>query len=334
MIDRAPFVRPSSLPALEICPGRADMEARACALVPTLADWSSPVAMQGTMGHAVIAQTLALIYHGPTRKDQVEALATMAGSMERLEPWTRDAVRRCVAYAVALIDQAERDGLEVVVQIEIHLSGKGVNIGRGGTADLVLLLREKLTKRIVRVIVVDWKLGFLDQGDAADHLQLAAYTVMAWDKYAPTDGADVHLGQGRRRDFTAGRYQEGHIEGARLRCRKVVAGAMVENPAIVPHIDACRYCKAFTFCRAARSVVRQACDGHDLFGTIDPAALPLVRRFADAAADIAALWRQTSPKADAPTDPRLFGDSNEERAELAEVAGHCRRVVKAARSAA
>ncbi|MFM2089549.1 MAG: hypothetical protein RLZZ127_38 [Planctomycetota bacterium] len=310
------------------------MEARACMVLPGLADWSSPVAMQGTWGHAVIAQTLALIYHSPTRQDQGEALAKMAGALERLEPWTRDAVRRCVAYAVALIDQAEASGVEVVVQIEIHLSGKGIDIGRGGTADLVLLLREPLTRRVLRVVVIDWKLGYLDQGEAADHLQLAAYTVMAWDKYAPTDSADVHLGQGRRRDFTAGRYLPAVIEGARARCRAVVAGALVEDPAINPSIDACRYCKSLTFCRAARARVHEAIEQADMFGTIDPQGLALARRLADAAADIAALWRQHPPTGQVQADPRLFGDSNEDRAQLAADAAEARRMVKSVRGAA
>jgi hypothetical protein len=64
MIDRRNFVRPSSLPALEICPGRALMEARAVDACPTIANIKHPQAEQGTIGHAIVAQTLSLIYHG------------------------------------------------------------------------------------------------------------------------------------------------------------------------------------------------------------------------------------------------------------------------------
>jgi hypothetical protein len=299
MIDRAPFIRPSSLGPIELCPGRPLMEARAVAEAPAIEHMDRPAAQQGTMGHAVVAQTLALTYHQPggwTVPD--DALAQMAHGMQRLEPWTRDAVRRCVAYAVALVDEASQGEYDIAVQIEMHLSGQGIDIARGGTADLVLVCRDPVTGRIRWVIVADWKLGWLDQGHAADHLQLGAYATMAADKYRPDLGTTVHLAQGRRQEFSSAHYQPADIDAVRRRIRAAVAGAWAEAPELRPSIDACRYCKALTLCRPAREHIMTAIERAALFGAATPEdrvalaeAAAMARRFADDARDLAKQWQ-------------------------------------------
>lgn len=297
MIDRAPFVRPSSLDALENCPGRALMEARAIAQCPSIDHVRRPAADQGTRGHAVIAQTLALIYHGPDGWGHpADALAIMAPAMEALEPWTRDAVRRCVAYAVALVDQAIQGELDISVQVEMHLSGKGIDIGRGGTADLILVCRVPGYSEVAWVIVADWKLGYLEQEHAADHLQLAAYAVMAWDKYQPKR-VTVHLGQGRRQEFTSANYDAQAIQGARDRIKSAVHEANADSPELRPCIDACRYCKSILFCKPLRERIMDAADSLALFGA-DPKDriklaedAALARRFAEDARELAKAWQ-------------------------------------------
>jgi len=295
--DRADFIRPSSMGAIELCNGRPLMEWRAITLVPALERMNRPAAEQGTMGHAVTAQTLSLTYQQPggwTMPD--DALGQMARAMDKLEAWTRDAVRRCVAYAVALVDQAMQDEFEVTIQIEMHLSGQGIGIARGGTADLVLLCRDLENGRIRRVIVADWKLGWLDQGHAADHLQLAAYAVMAWDKYQPDQGVTVHLAQGRRQEFSSAHYTASAIEAVRQRILAAVAAAWTDEPEIRPDIDACRYCKALLFCRTAREHIMHAADQLALFGesVTDRVQLAkdaaMARRFAEDAREVAKLW--------------------------------------------
>ena len=262
MIDRLPYVRPSSLSALELCPGRALMEARAIALVPVLADLESAPARQGTLGHAMAAQFLAFIYHSPAgKRDPAECLARLDYAMHDLEPWTKDATRRCVAYVVAVMDREEARGVHPVLQIEMHLSGKGIAIGRGGTADIVIIAGDL-------VVVIDFKLGFLDQGHAADHLQLGAYACMAWDKYAPRT-LEIHLAQGRLRDFTCATFNERAIEATRLRCKRVVRDAVADLPELKSAIDACRYCKSLVICTTTRKRIMDASHSLALFGA-DP----------------------------------------------------------------
>ncbi len=247
MQNLADYIRPSSMAAIEICPGRARMEAAAVAQTPALEQISRPAAEQGTLGHSVVAKLLALTYQGPDGwQEPAVALAQIANLEAGLESWAADGVRRCFAYAVALVDRERKanGGMTPIIVIERHLVGDGVLIVRGGTADLILISTG-------RIVVVDWKLGFLDQGHAADHLQLATYAVMARDKYGPKN-IEVHLAQGRRQEFSSALYSQNDIEAARDRVRVAVAGAKAAHPPLRRDIDACRYCRALTACRQVR----------------------------------------------------------------------------------
>lgn len=303
MISRADYIRPSSLDALELCPGRALMEARAIDAVPAIAHLSRPIAEQGTMGHAVIAQTLALTYQQPggwTLAD--DALAQMAGTMQRLAEWTRDGVRRCVAYAVSLVDQAMQEGYRITIQIEMKLSGHAVGIPRGGTADIVILCRNQDDDIIRWVIVDDHKLGFLDQGEAADHLQLGTYAVMAFTKYKPERGVTVHLAQGRRQEFSSAHYRPEDITAIRPRITRVVRLCWADEPPLSPCIQACRYCKSITHCRAVRERIMHAAEELALFGdeNVDRIKMAedaaLAKRFAE---EVKALQKQWQDEAQA-----------------------------------
>jgi hypothetical protein len=286
MIDCRPFIRPSSLPALALCPGRALMEARACAQAPWLEAMQSDAAREGTLAHEAIAQVLLCCWQEKMPADL--ALDRCGALLARLSPWAKQAARTCVAYALALRERLEREsGGPVTSQVERHLGGDGIGIRRGGTADLVLIGGN-------RVVVVDWKCGFLDQGNATTHRQLHAYAVMAWDRYRQPLGirsVDIHLAQGRLRAFSAARFTEAWIEAARADCQRVVAAASADAPPLAPSIGACRYCKALPWCRAARESIMDAIAEHALFGEApddvarQDEAAALARRFAAAVKD-------------------------------------------------
>lgn len=296
MIDVRPWIRPSSLPGDEICPGRPTMQARAVQICPDIAYITHHQAEQGTLGHAVVAQTLSLMYHGPDGSmDQATALGKMRFALDGLEEWTADATRRCVAYAVALVDREVSAGYRVQINVEMHLAGKGIDIARGGTADVLIVSCDN-NGVIRRVVIQDHKLGWLDQGHASEHLQLAAYAVMAFDKYLPSDDIEIHLAQGRRRDFTAATFDHQAIEATRQRVKNVVAAASNNDSVIVPSIESCRYCKALCLCRAAREHIMQASEEMALFG-VGPEdrvklseAASMARRFAEEAGLLAKEW--------------------------------------------
>lgn len=291
--DILEFIRPSSMEAIELCPGRPTMEARAVRLVPTLRDLCSEPARQGTLGHDVLAGVGRDAFAGDWSRAQA-IIAGIEGRMAHLAGWTKDAVRACLAFLCALVATNVRRFARVEVLEEVRLDGLGIDIPRGGTADLVLLCYD--AAGVLRLVVVaDWKLGFVSQGDAADHLQLGGYSVMAWDHWQPTQGVEVHLAAGRRHEFSSALYDAEAITGVRARIRRAVAAARAEAPELRPSLKACRYCRAILFCRAFREHFMDARDQLALFG-FDPVdrlaladAIALAKRFA---ADGDALLKQ------------------------------------------
>lgn len=282
--DIEEFIRPSSMEAIEACPGRPTMEARAVRLVPALREMCSEPARQGTMGHDVLYGVGRDAFAGDWSRAQA-IIAGIEGRMAHLAGWTKDAVRACLAYLCALVATAVRRFARVDVLGEEHLDGAGIDIPRGGTADLILLCYD--AAGVLRlVIVADWKLGFVSQGDAADHLQLGGYAAMAWDRWHPRDGVEVHLAAGRRHEFTSAHYDAQGIAGVRARLRQAGARARAEARELRPSRTACRYCRALILCRAFREHFMDARDQFALFG-FDPAdrialqdAAALAKRFA------------------------------------------------------
>lgn len=303
ILDIEEFIRPSSAGPIEDCPGRPTMEARIVALVPAIRDLEHPQAVAGTVGHAMAEQELSLIYdHGMPAGEAEQALAS---SYRNLDAWTRASARRCISYVIALVHRETSQDRRAQVVIERKLSGKGIEIPRGGTADVILLSRANKASDPVqlRVIVEDHKLGFLDQGHAADHLQGGCYVVMAHDKYQP-DEIEVHLAQGRVRSFTAAAYDHQAIEATRRRAIAAMRAARAENPPLNPTINACCYCKALPLCAAAGERIMNARDEFALFGdsVADRVALlearKIAQRFVEETKELQKIWAaqvQTNP---------------------------------------
>jgi hypothetical protein len=267
--DIEEFLRPSSMEAIEACPGRPTMEARAVRLVPFLRDLCSEPARQGTKGHDVLFGVTVDAFAGDWSRAQA-VIAGIEGRMAGLAGWTKDGVRACMAYVCALVASATRRFARVDVLAEEHLDGAGIDIPRGGTADLVLLCYDAAGV-LVLVIIEDHKLGFVSQGDAADHLQLGGYAAMAADRWRPRDGVEVHLAAGRRHEFTSAHYHAATIAGVRARLKAAGAAARVAAPELRPCLKACRFCRALVLCRPAREFIMDARDQLALFG-FDPAA--------------------------------------------------------------
>lgn len=293
-MNRLPFIRPSSMPAIEACPGRALMEARACALVPAMRDWCSEPARQGTMGHAVLAGVFQDAFAGDWSQ-AASVIDTLPGRMVGIADWCKDAVRHCVSYGLDLVRNHVPNYQDISVQVEQHLEGDGIGVAAGGSADLILILGTKGVTELV--VVVDWKTGFVSQGDAADHLQLACYAVMAADRWKPRHGVIVHLAMGRRREFTSALYDAEGLEAARQRIAKAALLARDPAPELRPSITACRYCKALAFCAAAREHIMTAADQFALFGA-EPTdrvqlaqAAAIAKRFHQEADALAKHWR-------------------------------------------
>lgn len=309
-------LRPSSLEAIEACPGRAFMEEQVCQLVPALDDITSEAAQQGTWGHEVLASIAKEAFIG----DWSGADAVIAGiepRMTHLELWCKDAVRSCLTYLLGLLRRLTSDGYHVQVLAETHLDGTHLGIPRGGTADLILLVSDR-DGRLIDVHIIDWKCGFVYQGEAADHLQLGTYAAMAAKRWDRAKRFIVHLAMGRRREFSSALYQAPELAAISHRIRGVVSAATAQVPVITPSLKACRYCKALPLCRKARLHLDGCAVDADLFDDITPADKALARRFIAATEDLKSVWCTTSnPGTDSPT-AHLFGTDPANRIALAD----------------
>jgi len=303
------FIRPSSLDALDPetgCPGRARMESRAVAAIPALARLSSEQADIGTTCHRITAQWLSCLFQAPVENpDPKDVERVMGNTLKPLSEWDQSCIRKAVAYAVALV--AKHKPTPSGVHIEVRLTSAGLfQRIYGGTADLVILKSYMISGRWYRdAIVVDWKFGFLSQGEARDSRQLAAYAFLAAEHFNCVN-AEVHLFAPRLDECTAVRYERKDLDSFQKALIHTITQARSEDAECRPSLKACRYCKALVICRAVREAMMKAIDSGAIYcATTDEERMKLnqdatlCRRFAEEAAKVQKEW-QTEQQAAKP----------------------------------
>lgn len=282
--DYRRFIRPSFLPVLAECPAAAQLTFY---VVERFGEPDSGKAADiGSDIHACVMLALLPLVADPEAKPDDGALARFPG----LSGWDQACVRRCVEFAVALIRKTRNDypADPVAVLLEHHLDGSVLGIDRGGSADLVIVVPFKHLR------VVDWKAGFLDQGEAADHDQLAAYGVMAAATFS-TKSVEVYLFQPRAEKAnraSGARFGAAELKATETWTRLVVEEATSENPEAKAGLH-CTKCRALSRCPEAKEFVMRLKDAVEVIG--DPTnaegwaalldAAKVAERFAETALD-------------------------------------------------
>lgn len=288
-------LRPSTLSRVARCHGSAMMCEAVEAAVGEL-----PAAPQAAMGqdlHAVVGMTLLYATRHDADVDRPrEAIEPLESSIRyaegivamrysELNGYDRWCIAQCILFAYRMIDEAVIEPRNVLV--EQHLDGDHIGLERGGTADLVLLAPFR------RAIVIDWKLGYLDQDDAADHDQLSAYAMMVANKYR-LDDAHVWIYQPRQdrdRRQSGARYDAEALRSRYDWAIGVCRAANHPDARLSPGYPQCQYCDALIFCEPARKYIMRARDALALMGPPkDPQLLSemagarvIAQRFADEA---------------------------------------------------
>jgi hypothetical protein len=213
------------------------MEAWALAHLPQA---DSAAASMGSACHAAVAAELG----GPAYDEARNG---------KLDPWSVHCVRRCVEFARAL---PVREGS---MRVEVHLpSAAGED---EGTADVLGTLKDG------RVVLVDWKFGFADNGAAADHMQLMVYAVAAAHA-AQAAGVVAYLVQPRleqERQVTAAVYDAAALERAASYLRGVIRDAQNPHAKLQPG-EHCGFCAAATRCPQLRRHIMDARDALTYIG--------------------------------------------------------------------
>lgn len=264
MKTAADFIRPSSLAAIAACAGRPAMEA---AVVNAYGEPESSV--EASMGHKAHAWAAEGILHWREGQEWGDAIAKVCNEATAagLDKWTVWCVQVCLEFARDLIAQHGIEREDVLVEHPLDMLTQGME--RPGTADLVLVIPFK------RVVVVDWKFTFLDQGDADEHDQLQAYGNAAAATFKTAEVL-VYLFQPRAekpKRATGAKFDAEALAANATWTRAVVARAKSPNPELAPSYDACLYCRALTRCAAAKEWIMNVLEAVAALGApMDPDA--------------------------------------------------------------
>lgn len=281
------FRRPSALSQLAACEGAPLMQAHVLTLdgEPPASD----VADLGTDGHDRIAEAIEgwklaqdTGEHGAAWGDTI-ALACNEAAEAGVDAWTVRCIQSCLEFARDLI---AKHGIEVDNVLTEHpLDMAALGFQRKGTADLVLVIPGEL------VIVIDWKLGFIDQGEADDHDQTQAYAAAAAETFNAKEVL-VWLVQPRapkEHRRTGATYDADTLRANRAWTVAVLNRSRSATPQLHAGYSQCVYCKALHRCPEAKRYIMDAqealavlgapLDGAGFADLID--AAKLAEKFAD-----------------------------------------------------
>ena len=232
--------RPSSLAADALCPARPRMQSAVLAAFGEGED--AAVATLGSRCDAVTCAAVVLASVG----NLTGAVETIEAAQD-LSSFDRWLCRMAMDETLRLINQHGITPDNVLPQHYLDMTD--LDMPNGGTADMILVDPGRL------VIVIDYKAGWLDQGTAETHAQLAAYGYAAHQTFR-TQEVQVYLCQPRQdrdRRMTGARFRRDAVENVAAWTKAVVRRTRVENPEVVPGYNQCLRCKALTRCKAART---------------------------------------------------------------------------------
>lgn len=253
------YIRPSALTMLALCPAAARMSAEVVSRFGE--EEAAPEADVGTQIHEAVASAIYL-----WREDELawgDAIAQVCNGAQAtgMDSWSVRCVQLCAEFARDLIAKHGVERENVLTEHRLDMAGAGFR--RGGTADLVLVLPFK------RIVVVDWKCGFLDQGDADEHDQLSAYGAAAAVSFAAEDVV-VYLYQPRaekNRRATAASFDAAALRKNAAWAVAVTNLARADDPELSPSYDACKHCRALHRCPAAKEWTMRVLEAFQAIGS-------------------------------------------------------------------
>lgn len=253
------YIRPSRLKQLSICAGSAKMQAITVGMFGAPAE--APVATLGTDLHGY-AEGGVKDYKGGSDWGGAIANACNAATKDGVDGWSVNCLQRSLEQVRDICEKygIERDNILTEYQLDMDVVG----IHRKGTADLVLV---NLDNKIV--IVIDYKFGFIDQGEANENDQTQAYAIAAASDFH-CDKVFVYLIQPRAdidNRISCSLYDAESLRQSRLWIDATVRLARASNPPLTPHYDACLYCEALAHCAAAKEYIMNTLEAADMLGT-------------------------------------------------------------------
>ncbi len=297
------FIRPSSLAAIAECEGRPTMEAAVVNLYG-----EPPASGLADMGHDLHRRSQLCVDGWKLCQETGERGASWGDSIadtcneaaeDGLDSWSIS----CLQTALEMVrDLIEKYGIEPENVLTEHgLDMASLGFTRGGTADLVLVDPFKLA------VVIDYKYGYVDQGDADEHDQTQAYAAATAETFDVPE-VIVYLIQPRAEKghkMTAAKYGAETLRKNRAWTAAVIRLAHASNPQLKAAYPQCVYCRALGRCEEARRKIMEAqealaalgrpMDGEAMADLIDTAKL--AEAFAEQGKELGRAWLQAGNRA-------------------------------------
>lgn len=271
--------RPSNIGRIAACNGQPLMAA-AC----ILRDGAPKPAPEANLGSAV---------HALVEAGAREAVDSWAASTERvcqqarvdgLDSWSIYCIRLTLEFYASLVGKYHIHPDNILVEHRLDMASTGFN--RKGTADLVLVVPFEL------VVIVDLKAGFVDQGDAEDHDQMAVYAAAAAETFK---AKKVIVWLWQPREKPANRASAAEFDASTLRAttawsRDVLERSRQPTAELCAGFTQCATCPALRRCPAAKEYIVNAQETLAVLG--DPTT-PEAWGEAIGAAKLAEKWAET-----------------------------------------
>jgi hypothetical protein len=257
------FRRPSNIGRLDACHGQAIMAAAV-----TLEDGEAPAAPEADLGnevHGWVHKGVLWWRDGDGKGGKIQwgeaiAMACDGAAAEGMDSWSVHCIQLTLEFYRDLIAKYSIEVDNVLVEHALDMEATGFQ--RKGTTDLALVIPFEL------VVIVDLKAGFVDQGDASDHDQMAVYSAAAAETFKakkvivwlwqprekPTNRASAAVFDADALRTTVG-WSRAVLERSRQPTAKLCAGFVQ-----------CSTCPALRRCPAAEAYIMDAQEALQVMG--------------------------------------------------------------------
>lgn len=275
------FRRPSNIGRIAECNGQPLMAAAVVA-----EDGQAPAAPEANLGnvvHAAVCDGVQLWKGGMEWGDAIARVCTDAAA-SGMDSWSVHCIQATLEFYRDLI---VKYGIEVDNVLPEHrLDMESTGFKRKGTTDLALVIPYEL------LVIVDLKAGFVDQGDAEDHDQMAVYSAAGAETFK-VKKVIVWLWQPRAerdRRATAAEFDAATLRDTTTWSLAVLYRSRQPTAELRAGFNQCSTCPALRRCPAAKEFIVNAQEALAVLGApTDPDS------WGDAigAAKLAEKWAET-----------------------------------------
>lgn len=253
------FRRPSNIARLAACPAAAIVSALVLEL-----DGEAPAAPEANLGNEVHAGVQEGVGYALTvTGGDWTAAANMAcdkAAARGMDGWSVSCIRMTLDFYHQLIVKYQIEPENILAEHALDMAATGFR--RKGTSDLVLVVPFKL------VVIVDLKAGFVDQGDAEDHDQMATYSAAAAETFK-VKKVVTYLWQPRaerERRATCATFDAAALHDTTTWALAVLWRSRRPDAQLCPGFSQCSTCPALRRCPAAKDFIVNAQEAIALIG--------------------------------------------------------------------